>query len=164
MKLLRSDREKLTLQPPSHRTDIAREIDLVEEVGRIHGYHKIKAQLPYAPARVETIAPEERSMIEGVLVVNENGSLQLVNDAARACATDPDQLWVLVLDDYHAITDPGTHAAVSFQSRSTWCRSAAASSGRAERAVPGADRAPASRALKWPSRRRIVARSKRSVL
>ena len=38
----------------------------------------------------------------------------LVNDAARACATDPDHAWVLVLDDYHAITDPGTHDAVAF--------------------------------------------------
>ncbi|GAB4311824.1 MAG: phenylalanine--tRNA ligase subunit beta [Candidatus Sumerlaeia bacterium] len=58
--LTRSDREKLTLLPPSHRMDISREIDLIEEVGRIHGYHKIKAQMPYVPARAEVITPQER--------------------------------------------------------------------------------------------------------
>jgi ATP/maltotriose-dependent transcriptional regulator MalT len=38
----------------------------------------------------------------------------VVNDAARACATDPEHAWVLVLDDYHAVTDPGTHDVVAF--------------------------------------------------
>lgn len=67
--LMRSDREKITLQPPTHRTDIAREIDLIEEVGRIHGYHKIKAQLPYMPSRSEVIQPGERAMqtLKGVM-------------------------------------------------------------------------------------------------
>jgi len=35
------DHETVTVVPPSWRRDLARDIDLVEEVGRIHGYEKI---------------------------------------------------------------------------------------------------------------------------
>jgi len=34
--------------PPSHRLDVDREIDLIEEVARIHGYHKFPMTLPPA--------------------------------------------------------------------------------------------------------------------
>ena len=34
--------------PPSHRLDVDREIDLIEEVARVHGYHKFPMTLPPA--------------------------------------------------------------------------------------------------------------------
>ena len=34
--------------PPSHRLDVGREIDLIEEVARVHGYHKFPMTLPPA--------------------------------------------------------------------------------------------------------------------
>jgi phenylalanyl-tRNA synthetase beta chain len=40
-KAVRSDDESLQVVPPSWRRDLTREIDLVEEVARIHGYDKI---------------------------------------------------------------------------------------------------------------------------
>jgi LuxR family maltose regulon positive regulatory protein len=65
----------------------------------------VGAGLPVEPTTLDPL-PDQESRDEALAA--------LVNDAARACATDPDQLWVLVLDDYHAISHPDTHAAVSF--------------------------------------------------
>ena len=39
--------------PPSHRLDVTREIDLIEEVARIHGYHKFPMTLPPASGGAE---------------------------------------------------------------------------------------------------------------
>ena len=63
------------------------------------------AGLPVEPTSLDLL-PDQESRDEALAA--------LVNDVARACATDPDQRWVLVLDDYHAVTDPSTHAAVTF--------------------------------------------------
>jgi LuxR family maltose regulon positive regulatory protein len=38
----------------------------------------------------------------------------LVNEVARTADEEPDRRWILALDDYHAITAPEVHAAVSF--------------------------------------------------
>ena len=38
------------MTPPSYRFDIAIEEDLIEELARIHGYDRIPATLPAAPA------------------------------------------------------------------------------------------------------------------
>jgi phenylalanyl-tRNA synthetase beta chain len=45
--------DAITVIPPSWRRDLTREIDLVEEVARIHGYDKIPedASVPMAPSR-----------------------------------------------------------------------------------------------------------------
>ncbi len=40
-KILEENNEKLTVQIPSYRHDVEREIDLIEEVARIYGYNKI---------------------------------------------------------------------------------------------------------------------------
>jgi len=45
--------------PPSHRFDLQREEDLIEEVARIHGYDRIPAEPPRAPARMR-VRPEGR--------------------------------------------------------------------------------------------------------
>jgi len=48
--------EEARVKPPSFRVDISREIDLIEEIARIHGYHHIPVTLPQGamvPARRE---------------------------------------------------------------------------------------------------------------
>ena len=37
---------KWTVTPPSHRFDISREVDLIEEIARIHGYDKLPSRRP----------------------------------------------------------------------------------------------------------------------
>lgn len=52
-----------TVQARSHRLDVTREIDLVEEVARIHGFDKIPATLPpvgAAPAAAKDLAADRR--------------------------------------------------------------------------------------------------------
>lgn len=43
---LRKSGGKWTVTPPSHRFDISREVDLIEEVARIHGYDRIPSRRP----------------------------------------------------------------------------------------------------------------------
>jgi phenylalanyl-tRNA synthetase beta chain len=45
--------ETWKIQPPSYRLDIEREIDLIEEVARIHGYHHLPKTLPVATVTVK---------------------------------------------------------------------------------------------------------------
>jgi len=51
-KELKHDAQSVTVVPPSWRRDLSREIDLVEEVARIHGYDKIPedVSVPMAPS------------------------------------------------------------------------------------------------------------------
>lgn len=63
-------KDALRVVPPSFRVDLAQEIDLIEEVARVHGYNRIETQtrsaidfsIPTAPRRV---ADEVRSHLVG---------------------------------------------------------------------------------------------------
>lgn len=55
--IVNSNREQLVVLAPSHRVDLTREIDLVEEVGRLYGYDKIESTIPYVPARPTDDSP-----------------------------------------------------------------------------------------------------------
>ena len=35
-----------TVMPPSYRSDVSREVDLIEEIARVHGYSKLPSRLP----------------------------------------------------------------------------------------------------------------------
>jgi phenylalanyl-tRNA synthetase beta chain len=50
-----------TVTPPSYRFDIEREEDLIEEVARIHGYDRIPAAAPVAPATMLPTAEAVRN-------------------------------------------------------------------------------------------------------
>ncbi len=52
----RSKREIKAL-PPSYRTDLSREADMIEELARLHGYEKIPATLPLIRAQGGTVDP-----------------------------------------------------------------------------------------------------------
>lgn len=49
VKYLRKNRSELIFSVPTRRIDILLQEDLIEEIGRIHGYEKIPAVLPLAP-------------------------------------------------------------------------------------------------------------------
>lgn len=57
LKTISQDGERITVIPPTFRRDLTREIDLVEEVGRIHGYQTVPENcvipLSVAPRRKE---------------------------------------------------------------------------------------------------------------
>ena len=51
--------------PPSYRFDLSIEEDLIEEVARVHGFERIPAQPPQAPARM-TAPPETRRPVHAL--------------------------------------------------------------------------------------------------
>ena len=51
--------EALTVTPATYRVDLTREIDLIEEVARLHGFHRIPTTLPKG-----RVCPEKKTRIE----------------------------------------------------------------------------------------------------
>lgn len=58
------DEEHLVVQVPSHRGDLEREIDLIEEVARLQGYEAIPVTLPGGSGAVSAAPPEVRTREE----------------------------------------------------------------------------------------------------
>jgi phenylalanyl-tRNA synthetase beta chain len=56
--------ERIAVDVPSWRPDLVREVDLIEEIARLHGYQNFPAELrPFRPGRLED-APVERAAAE----------------------------------------------------------------------------------------------------
>ncbi|MBF0097175.1 MAG: phenylalanine--tRNA ligase subunit beta [Magnetococcales bacterium] len=72
---------QLTFQPPSHRHDLRREEDLLEEVIRLYGYDRIQVSLP----RLEVNAPERPAIERTLATVHHclggRGYLEVINYA-----------------------------------------------------------------------------------
>jgi len=62
--ILHFDHDTMMVNVPSHRVDVSRDVDLIEEVARLYGYNKIPSTTPYLPARPAEVAMEAR--IEGL--------------------------------------------------------------------------------------------------
>jgi phenylalanyl-tRNA synthetase beta chain len=90
---VRSTAATLTFIPPSWRSDLEREIDLIEEVARVHGYEHI----PEDRAVPLTSAPRgERERVEGA-----------IRDALTACGFDEAATFSLVADALAEPVAPG---------------------------------------------------------
>lgn len=53
----RAERERFFVMPPSWRVDLQREIDLIEEIARLHGYSAITSQLPQVAGQPRRLPP-----------------------------------------------------------------------------------------------------------
>ncbi len=63
-KEVKHDAQSVTVIPPSWRRDLSREIDLVEEVARIHGYDKIPEDVS-VPMGAESSHADRPGALEG---------------------------------------------------------------------------------------------------
>jgi len=96
--LLPEAQDEYTVQVPSWRLDIEREIDLIEEIARLHGYDKFKNTLPsFSGAVVETpSAAKDRKLRSTCLALgyNEAVSLSFIShqDATKFSAAIPMEL------------------------------------------------------------------------
>jgi phenylalanyl-tRNA synthetase beta chain len=94
------DDDRIAVEPPSWRPDLMREVDLVEEIARLHGYQNFPSDLRsfrpsmLADAPIENIAAEVRSGLarQGLLEVlplpmgpaDGSGSVRLANPLSSA--------------------------------------------------------------------------------
>ena len=62
MKVTREDRLHCRVTPPAFRVDISREIDLVEEIARLHGYEHVPETLP--AASLLTLEKDRKKVLE----------------------------------------------------------------------------------------------------
>ena len=83
------------LEPPSHRLDLEREIDALEEIARVHGYDRFPSRLPQS-AGIVTRAPfaEEEARLRSIarsLGYHETVSYSFIasDEARRYGAWDP---------------------------------------------------------------------------
>ncbi|MGW8257531.1 MAG: phenylalanine--tRNA ligase subunit beta, partial [Thermoguttaceae bacterium] len=88
--------ERITLIPPSWRRDLSREIDLVEEVGRIYGYDQIPEDVAVP------MAPSTRT--------REDRVLQIIRDALTAAGMDEAYTLSVVDQQSSAAMTPWTAA------------------------------------------------------
>jgi phenylalanyl-tRNA synthetase beta chain len=65
--------------PPSYRFDLQREEDLIEEVARVHGYDRIPADAPRAPARMRVRAEGRRDAHDLRRALAADGYQELIN-------------------------------------------------------------------------------------
>ncbi len=71
--------EEIHATPPSYRFDVTREVDLIEEVARVHGYDRLPSDPPRAPARMRARREDVRSVHEVRLQMAQAGYQELVN-------------------------------------------------------------------------------------
>ena len=66
-----SDTEGWQVTPPGYRFDIALEVDLIEELGRIYGYSRIETKHPKTPMHILPVSEKKIDMqrVRSVLVV-----------------------------------------------------------------------------------------------
>ena len=77
--ILSSDAEKAVLEIPTFRDDLEREVDIIEEVARMHGVDKIPEKLPVA----ETVAGVNDNRIRAITACRKNlvglGAREIMN-------------------------------------------------------------------------------------
>ena len=73
------DARAFVATPPSHRFDIQIEEDLIEEVARVHGFERIPASPPRAPARMRSMPEERRSLHQLRLALADLGYQEVIN-------------------------------------------------------------------------------------
>ena len=73
------DNDAFVVTPPSYRFDISIEEDLIEEVARVHGFDRIPANPPVAPAQMRAAPEGERSLHDLRVRLAEAGYQEVIN-------------------------------------------------------------------------------------
>ncbi len=65
--------------PPYRAFDVTREVDLVEEVARIYGYHNIPSTMPSGPLPRERVESQRSLIMEAQAVLSGLGLVEVIN-------------------------------------------------------------------------------------
>ncbi|MBF0185665.1 MAG: phenylalanine--tRNA ligase subunit beta [Magnetococcales bacterium] len=80
-RLLESGPDHMTWQPPSHRHDLRREEDLLEEVIRLYGYDRVQVSLPRLEVNAPEVVPLQRTLATVHHFLGGRGYLETINYA-----------------------------------------------------------------------------------
>lgn len=97
----RPDGDAIEVEVPGFRTDIDREVDLIEEVVRVQGYERVAAELPRAPHRGGV--PEDLAFLARTKDALVRAGLREIRPAPFASADD---LALFGDDDAIAVANP----------------------------------------------------------
>ncbi len=64
---------------PTHRVDLKREIDLIEEIARLHGYHRIPVTLPSGTVSAEKKTKMQRAAVRAKNLLTACGFWEIIN-------------------------------------------------------------------------------------
>ncbi len=99
---LRPEMDGFEVVPPSFRFDQALEVDLIEELARLHGYDRIEAQVPQAPSRMLQFSETRRTenKLRDILVARDYREVVTYSfvDAAVEAELAPDLKPVMLLN------------------------------------------------------------------
>ena len=96
--------EMITFAIPSHRNDITRDIDLIEEVARMYGYEKIKPTLPFHPAAPAPSSPVSQMTAQIKSALSALGFDETINYSFTSSRLE--EALVLPIDGAVKITNP----------------------------------------------------------
>ena len=94
MPAMAEDEDSLTVQVPSYRGDLTREIDLIEEVARLHGYDNIPVTLPRLAMSAQRPPKEARLREKAKELLLGMGFFEVINYAFQ-----PDRWSALLTGD-----------------------------------------------------------------
>ncbi len=94
MPAIAEDEDSLTVQVPSYRGDLTREIDLIEEVARLHGYDNIPVTLPRLAMSAQRPPKEARLREKAKELLLGMGFFEVINYAFQ-----PDRYTALLTGD-----------------------------------------------------------------
>lgn len=80
------------VRPPAHRVDVSLEVDLIEEIARLHGYDRIPSTLPLHPTRpvLRRLAGEKAAARQ---FLKECGLQEILTPNFASVPRDADLLW-----------------------------------------------------------------------
>jgi phenylalanyl-tRNA synthetase beta chain len=82
--------EALKVTPPGFRFDIEREVDLIEEIARVHGYEAIPTLPPQGAARLLPVAESVRPATEAKRLLAGRGYQEIITYSFIAAELDAD--------------------------------------------------------------------------
>ncbi|HSH28745.1 MAG TPA: phenylalanine--tRNA ligase subunit beta, partial [Thiohalobacter sp.] len=90
-----AERENWSVIPPSHRFDLAIEADLIEELGRVHGYNRLPSRAPAGRLQMTPQREEQVTLNRLRLSLVERGYQEAITysfvDAALQTRLDPER-------------------------------------------------------------------------
>ena len=91
----RSERDTLVVVPPSHRVDVSRDVDLIEDVARLYNYNRIPSRMPRVIPRLAFTSTLQRVIAESRRAMVAEGFCEAMSynfigeEQARLVGFDP---------------------------------------------------------------------------